>query len=107
MTDFKNMSKEEQVEYLRKKEEKNNQLADSIYQEELEAICNDLDELKKYLIIQGRFDRMSVNNAVMITKQHPDATIIKPSDEWKKYGASIKKVRKGYLLRSTSLPVST
>lgn len=54
----------------------------------IEATCSDMmingSAFQQYLDVQGRFDRYSVNNAILVSAQMPDATQLKDYDSWKK-----------------------
>ena len=41
------------------------------------------DSFRQYLDVQGRFDRYSVNNAILVSAQMPEATQLKEKDAWK------------------------
>ena len=41
------------------------------------------DSFRQYLDVQGRFDRYSVNNAILVSTQMPEATQLKEKDAWK------------------------
>lgn len=41
------------------------------------------DSFRQYLDVQGRFDRYSVNNAVLVSAQMPEATQLKDYNSWK------------------------
>lgn len=43
----------------------------------------DGDSFRQYLEVQGRFDRYSVNNAILVSAQMPDATLLKEKGKWK------------------------
>ena len=42
------------------------------------------DSFRQYLDVQGRFDRYSVSNAVLVSAQMPEATLLKDKASWKK-----------------------
>lgn len=48
-----------------------------------------------YLDVQSRFDRYSVRNAILITAQNKDATMLASFDDWKADNISIQKGAKG------------
>ena len=59
-------------------------------QEAYELIDNTCSEMmadgesfRQYLDVQGRFDRYSVANAVLVSAQMPDATQLKDYNAWK------------------------
>ena len=41
------------------------------------------DSFRQYLDVQGHFDRYSVNNAILVSAQMPEATQLKDSGSWK------------------------
>ena len=41
------------------------------------------DSFRQYLDVQGRFDRYSVNNAILVSAQMPEATQLKEKAAWK------------------------
>ena len=41
------------------------------------------DSFRQYLDVQGRFDRYSVNNAILVSAQMPEATQLKEKTAWK------------------------
>ena len=41
------------------------------------------DAFRQYLDVQGRFDRYSVNNAILVSAQKPEATQLKEKSAWK------------------------
>ena len=49
------------------------------------------DKLKKYLDVQSRFDKYSVNNALLITAQMPDATELADFKTWRESLIHVKK----------------
>ncbi len=62
------------------------------------AVAGDGDTFQKYLDVQGRFDRYSVSNALLILAQRPNATVIKDFDTWKDQGAYIRKKETGFYI---------
>lgn len=60
-----------------------------------DEIKSDVDKFKEYLEVQGRFDKYSVGNALVITAKMPNATQLKDFNDWKETGASIKKNENG------------
>lgn len=54
-------------------------------------IVNDSSKFKTYLDVQGRMDKYSVGNALLITAQMSNATQLKEFTDWKEAGAFIKK----------------
>lgn len=51
----------------------------------------DGDSLRQYLDVQGRFDRYSVANAVLVSAQMPEATQLKDYNKWKQSRAYVNK----------------
>lgn len=53
----------------------------------IETTCSKMMDngavFQKYLDVQGRFDRYSVNNAILVSAQKPDATQLKDYSKWK------------------------
>lgn len=43
----------------------------------------DGNSFRQYLEVQGKFDRYSVNNAILVSAQMPDATLLKEKNKWK------------------------
>lgn len=60
-----------------------------------DEIKTDLNKYLSYLDIQGRFDKYSVGNGLLITSQMPNATQLKDFNDWKEQGAFIKKNENG------------
>ncbi len=56
-----------------------------------EEIKSDSSKYISYLDVQGRFDKYSVGNALLINSQKPNAVQLKDFNDWKEKGASIKK----------------
>ncbi len=55
--------------------------------EQIEEMCKkmktDSTKFRQYLKVQGRFDRYSVNNAVLVTAQMPEAAVLKDRAAWR------------------------
>ena len=53
----------------------------------IDATCLEMaaggDSFRQYLDVQGRFDRYSVNNAILVSAQKPDAAQLKDKASWK------------------------
>ena len=53
----------------------------------IDATCSEMaaggDSFRQYLDVQGRFGRYSVNNAILVSAQKPDATQLKDKAAWK------------------------
>lgn len=56
-----------------------------------EKMLTDGDAFRQYLDVQGRFDRYSVNNAILVAAQKPDATQLKDYSSWKQSRAYVDK----------------
>ena len=52
----------------------------------------------KYLTVQARFNRYSVNNALLLTAQCPKASRLATFEEWQKRGAQVEKGSKAIML---------
>ena len=63
--------------------------------EQIDNTCKkmmaDGSAFRQYLDIQGHFDRYSVNNAILVTAQMPEATQLKDSNGWKQSRAYVDK----------------
>lgn len=59
------------------------------------AMSGDGKLFQTYLDVQVRFDRYSVNNAILIAEQKPDATRLADYDAWKNQGSYVKKHETG------------
>ena len=54
-------------------------------------MMKDGDAFRQYLDVQGRFDRYSVNNAILVAAQMPEATQLKDYNGWKQSRAYVNK----------------
>ena len=63
------------------------ELADST----ADRMKTDGDAFRSYLDVQGRFDRYSVTNAILVAAQKPDATQLKDYKKWREDGVTIDK----------------
>jgi len=63
-----------------------------------QEIVQDVDKFKTYLDVQGRMDKYSVGNALLITDKMPNATQLKEFNDWKQIGASIKNGQKSMII---------
>lgn len=61
-----------------------------------------VDNLRQFLNVQSRFDKYSLNNALLIFAQKPDAVKVKDFDTWKKDDTSIKKGAKSFMILEPS-----
>ncbi|WP_313559019.1 ArdC-like ssDNA-binding domain-containing protein [Ruminiclostridium cellobioparum] len=66
--------------------------------ETAESVAKDGAKFQSYLDVQGRFDRYSVSNALLILAQRPNATRIADFDTWKEQGAFIRKKESGFYI---------
>ena len=53
---------------------------------------------QQYLDVQGHFDRYSVNNAILVSAQMPEATQLKDYGSWKQSRAYPRRVWRGQIL---------
>lgn len=60
-----------------------------------DEVKSDIGKYKQYLDVQGRFDKYSVGNALVISSKMPNATQLKDFNDWKEIGAFIKKSQNG------------
>jgi len=56
-----------------------------------ESVYKDSQKFRAYLDVQSRFDRYSINNALLVTAQKPKATVLKDYNAWKDAGTPVKK----------------
>ena len=56
-----------------------------------EKMMADGDSFRQYLDVQGHFDRYSVNNAILVSAQMPEATQLKDYGSWKQSRAYVDK----------------
>lgn len=77
-------------EWLKRKQEERTKAYNLIDKTALDVV-SDINNFKTYLDIQGRFNKYSVGNALLITSQMPNATQLKEFEDWKEAGALIKK----------------
>lgn len=63
------------------------ELIDTTY----EKMMADGDAFQQYLDVQGHFDRYSVNNAILVSAQMPEATQLKDYGSWKQSRAYVDK----------------
>lgn len=76
--------------WMKKKQEERKSAYDLIDKTATE-IVGDSSKFKTYLDVQGRMNKYSVGNALLITAQMPNATQLKEFSDWKEAGAFIKK----------------
>lgn len=77
-------------EWKKQKNEERKEIYSLINKEVIE-IFNNPQRLKQYLDMQARFDMYSVNNAVLVSNQMPQATQLKSRQEWRKQNVFINK----------------
>ena len=63
------------------------ELADST----ADRMKTDSDAFRSYLDVQGRFDRYSVTNAILVSAQKPDAVQLKDFKKWREDGVTVDK----------------
>ena len=80
--------------WIEKKQQERQEVYD-LMDKTANEIKTDINKYKKYLDVQGRFDKYSVGNALVISATFPTATQIKEFDDWKEAGAFIKKGANG------------
>ena len=61
-----------------------------------------VDNLRQFLNVQSRFDKYSLNNALLIFAQKPEAVKVKEFDAWKKDDISVKKGAKSIMILEPS-----
>ena len=60
------------------------------------------DSFRQYLVVQGRFDRYSVNNAILVSAQMPEATQLKEKAAWKQSRVYVNKDAKKVVILEPS-----
>lgn len=80
--------------WIEKKQQERQEVYD-LMDKMADEVKTDLNKYKQYLDVQGRFDKYSVGNALVITASNPNATQLKEFDDWKETGAFIKKGENG------------
>lgn len=67
------------------------------------------DSFRQYLDVQGRFDRYSVANAILVSAQMPEATQLKEYSKWKASRVYVNKdaQKSLFLSRARNTPVRT
>ena len=88
--------------WMKKKQEERKSAYDLIDKTATE-IVGDSSKFKTYLDVQGRMNKYSVGNALLITAQMPNATQLKEFSDWKEAGAFIKKNANSIIIKSTNL----
>lgn len=77
-------------EWAKKKQAERQELYD-LADKTAEAIKDNPEKFKEYLNVQAQFAIYSVNNALLISAQMPNATQIKEYEDWRKVKAFVKK----------------
>lgn len=80
--------------WIQKKQEERSE-AYSLIDKTAEEIVQDSAKFQQYIDVQGRFDKYSVGNALLITAQMPTATKVKDFEGWKEAGGFVTKNAKG------------
>ena len=80
--------------WIEKKQQERQEVYD-LMDKTADEVKVDIDKYKQYLDVQGRFDKYSVGNALVISASLPTATQLKEFDDWKEAGAFIKKGENG------------
>lgn len=80
--------------WIEKKQQERQEVYD-LMDKTADEVKVDIDKYKQYLDVQGRFDKYSVGNALVISASLPSATQLKEFDDWKESGAFIKKGENG------------
>lgn len=80
--------------WIQRKQEERNE-AYSLIDKTAEEVVQDSEKFKQYIDIQGRFDKYSVGNALLITAQMPTATRLKDFEGWKEAGGYVNKGANG------------
>lgn len=80
--------------WIEKKQQERQEVYD-LMDKTADEVKLDIDKYKQYLDVQGRFDKYSVGNALVISASLPTATQLKEFDDWKEAGAFIKKGENG------------
>lgn len=92
-----NIDKKDKKEWADEQKRKRNSLFEMI-----EAVCptivSSTEEMSKFLTVQSRFEKYSLNNNILIYAQKSDATKIKDFKGWKEEGGSVKKGSKGFMI---------
>lgn len=83
-------NKEEWIEYKKQEKQEVYALIDTT----AEKIIQEEAEFKKYLDTQSKFEQYSVGNALLITAQMPEATVLRDYESWSNIGGFPKKHRK-------------
>jgi len=85
-------------------QKKNRDEAYTIANKAVENIASNGEAFRAYLDVQSRFKFFSVNNALLVQAQMPQATQLKEFNEWKKDGVQIQAGSKGIWLMRAGKP---
>ena len=85
-------------------QKKNRDEAYAIANTAVENISSNGEAFRGYLDVQSRFKFFSVNNALLVQAQMPQATQLKEFSEWKKEDVQIKAGSKGIWLMKAGKP---
>lgn len=77
-------------EEWKKKKQEQLQNAYNMIEEATEELKNDSSFFKSYLDVQSKFDKYTVRNALLLTKQLPNATQLKDYNGWKEAKVNFK-----------------
>lgn len=88
------LSKEEYIEKRKAEKEAVYQMIDEATQE----VASDPEKFKAYLDTQSRMDRYTVNNALLIYKQRPNATQLKEFNDWAESGTRVNRGEKTMMI---------
>ena len=107
----KNESKQERPfnkeEWIAKKQQERAEAFEMLDAATTEAVSNP-ETFRDYLLMQSRFGKYSVSNALLIAYQNNEATYLADFDTWKEaYSCKRVSALSHYLNPATSLPVRT
>jgi len=85
-------------------QKKNREEAYAIANNAVENIASNSEAFRAYLDVQSRFKFFSVNNALLVQAQMPQATQLREFNEWKKDGVQIQAGSKGIWLMKAGKP---
>lgn len=97
------ISDEKKASYA-EQQKQNREEAYAISNGAAEVITTDGALFQQYLDVQSRFHFFSVNNALLVQAQMPEATQLKEFNDWKKDGAQIKGGSKGMWMLKAGKP---
>lgn len=93
LEDFTSNRKYSKEEYAKFKKEEKQQIYDMI-DKTTEKIITSGEDFKKYLDVQSTFDSYSVGNALLVTTQMPNATLLRDEKSWNNIGGYLKRFSK-------------